>query len=130
MSAWNPIQGGPESSRRRGQRVILNLAIAVRTEGGPRDRSFEEETQTLVVNAHGALIALAGKVEKGQVLRLTNRATKAEQLCQVMYLGPASGGKAQIGVEFLKPSPDFWHIAFPPEDRTAPEQAPITRKDK
>ncbi len=113
MSNGSPFQGGPEATRRRSQRVILSLRVIVRTEDGPKDTSFEEETHTLVVNAHGALIVLAGKVAKGQKLRLTNRATKAEQVCRVANLGPKSGGKAQIGVEFLKPSPDFWQHFFP-----------------
>ena len=128
MSTWNPTKGAPESSRRRSQRVILSLPVTVRSEGGSRDASFEEATQTLVVNAHGALIAIAGKVGKGQTLRLTNATTHEERLCHVMYVGPESGGKSQIGVEFDKPSPDFWRIAFPPEDWKAPEQERATRK--
>lgn len=116
MSTGSPFPGGPELSRRRSQRVILSVAVTVRTEEGPRDTSFEEETHTLVVNMHGALIALRAKVANGQKLRLTNRATKAMQMCRVARLGPTAEGKTQIGVEFLQPSPDFWHISFPPED--------------
>ncbi len=126
MPTPNPFQGGPDPSRRRSQRVILSLAVTLRTEDVPKDKSFEEETHTLVVNAHGALIALAGKVAKGQKLRLTNRASKEVQLCRVANVGPTSGGKAQIGVEFLTPSPDFWHISFPPEDWVLPESTSIT----
>jgi hypothetical protein len=126
MSTGSPFQGGPDPGRRRSQRVILSLAVTVRTDGGPKDASFEEETQTLVVNLHGALIVLAAKVAKGQKLRLTNRASKEEQQCRVASVGPATDGKAQVGVEFLKPSPDFWHISFPPEDWVLPEPSTIT----
>jgi len=126
----NPNKGGPESSRRRSQRVILSVPVTVRIEGGPGTASPEEATQTLIVNAHGALIAIAGKVEKGQTLRVTNRATNEERLCHVVHVGPVSGGKAQAGVEFKTPSPDFWRIAFPPEDWTSPEQEPAARKGK
>jgi hypothetical protein len=126
MASGNPIQGGPESSRRRSQRVILTLPVSVRTEDAPKSASFEETTRTLVVNAHGALIALAGKVKKGQKLRLTNVSTHAEELCKVVYLGGATDDKIQVGVEFLKPSPDFWHIAFPPEDWIVPKPEPAT----
>jgi hypothetical protein len=126
MSTGSPFPGGVDASRRRSQRVILSLGITVRTEGAPKDRSFEEETHTLIVNAHGALISLAGKVTKGQKLRMTNRATKAEQLCRVATMYPPSGGKAQIGIEFLTPSPDFWRISFPPEDWALTEQASAT----
>jgi hypothetical protein len=130
MSTWNPNKGGPESNRRRSQRVILSVPVTVRTEDGRREASFEEVTHTLIVNAHGALIAIAGKVEKGQTLRLTNRATHEEQLSHVVHVGPVSGSKAQIGVEFKTPSPDFWRIAFPPEDWSAPEPEPAARKGK
>ena len=102
----------------------------MRNEGGSKDTAFEEETQTLVVNAHGAMIGLAAKIEKGQILRLKNSATREEQVCKVVYLGPAFGGKAQIGIEFTSPMPDFWRIAFPPEDWTVPQQVPATRGNK
>ena len=126
MPNGNPFPAGPEATRRRSQRVILSLPVTVRTEDGPKDTSFEEDTHTLVVNLHGALIVLAGKVTKGQKLRMTNRATKAEQVCKVASFGPKSGGKTQIGIEFLKPSPDFWQISFPPEDWVVPEPSTIT----
>jgi hypothetical protein len=126
MPTGNPTQGTSNSSRRRSQRVILTLAITVRSEGATPDTSFAEETHTLVVNLHGALIILAAKVSKGQLLRMTNRATQKEQSCRVATLGPTSGGKTQIGVEFLQPSPDFWHISFPPEDWVMPEPSTVT----
>jgi hypothetical protein len=106
--------------------VILSLPVTVRAEDGFKDASFEEETRTLVVNLHGALIVLAAKVAKGQKLRLVNRVTHAEQLCRVANLGSKSGDKAQVGVEFLNPSPDFWRISFPPEDWVVPEPSSIT----
>jgi len=121
MATWNPAPGGPEQSRRRSQRVVLSLRVHVRTEDASKDASFEEETQTLVVNAHGALVAIAGKVVKGQKLRLTNVSTQEQELCRVVYLGGAADNKTQVGVEFLTPSPDFWHIAFPPEDWVMPK---------
>jgi hypothetical protein len=103
--------------------VILSVGVIVRTEDAPKDSSFEEETSTLVVNAHGALIAISGRVQKGQKLRLTNRASKAFEMCRVVSANPGSAGKTQVAVEFLKPSPDFWHIAFPPEDWVVPESS-------
>ena len=130
MPGGSPIKSSPDATRRRSQRVVLSLPVTVRTEDATKNSSFEEETHTLVVNLHGALIALSGKVTKGQKLRLTNRATKAEQECRVATLGPISGGKAQVGVEFLKPSPDFWHISFPPEDWVMPESSSINSNNE
>ena len=123
MPTPSQLPGGPETSRRRSQRVILTMPIIVRTEGAPRETSFEEDTHTLIVNLHGALILLAGKVIKGQKLHMKNRATQVEQLCQVASLGSKSEGKTQVGVEFLNPSPDFWNISFPPEDWAAMDTA-------
>jgi hypothetical protein len=132
MSTWDPTRGGTESTRRRSQRVIVSVPITVSSEGGNRDAAFEEETQTLVVNAHGAMVALAAKVVKGQTLRIKNRATQEEELCKVAYLGPAAGGKGQVGVDFTSSSPDFWRIAFPPEDWVvpAPDLLPTVVKKK
>jgi hypothetical protein len=132
MSTWDPTRGGTESTRRRSQRVIVSVPITVSSEGGNRDAAFEEETQTLVVNAHGAMVALAAKVVKGQTLRMKNRATQEEELCKVAYLGPAAGGKGQVGLDFTSSSPDFWRIAFPPEDWVvpAPDLLPTVVKKK
>lgn len=116
--------------RRRSQRVFLSVAVTVQHEGGGDNPPFTEETHTFVVNAHGALIGLAAKIEKGQILTLKNLATREEQACAVVYLGPTFGGKAQIGVEFTSRSPDFWRITFPPEDWNAPPQAPGIRSNK
>ena len=130
MATWNPTTGKPESRKRRSQRVFVSVAITVCNEGASKDAAFGEQTHTLVVNAHGALIGLTAKVEKGQMLRLKNHATREEQVCKVAHIGPASGGKPQIGVEFTSPSPDFWRIAFPPEDWGVAPEAPAVRENK
>jgi hypothetical protein len=119
------LPGGPETTRRRSQRVILTMPVVVTTDGAPRDAYFEEHTHTLIVNLHGALILLEGKVIKGQKLKMKNRATQEEMVCQVASLGSKVEGKTQVGVEFLKPSPDFWHISFPPEDWSSSEASPV-----
>jgi hypothetical protein len=124
MATWTPATGGSESNRRRSQRVVLALGISVSSADEGRIAAFQEETQTLIVNAHGALIMLAAKVEKEQLLRMKNRATRQEQACKVVFVGPVANGKTQIGIEFTSPSPEYWHIAFPPEDWTAAEATP------
>jgi len=130
MSTWEPTKGGPDSNRRRSQRVIVSVPVTVSSEGGNKDAAFQEEAQTLVVNAHGAMIALAAKVVKGQMLRVKNRSTQEELTCKVAYIGPPTGGKAQVGVDFMIKAPDFWRIAFPPEDWVLPDPLPavITKK--
>ena len=105
------------------------MAVTVRSEGGPKNTSFEEQTQTVVVNLHGALIVLAAKVTIGQMLRVTNRKTNEEQMCRVVSVAPAPGSKPQVGIEFLKPAPDFWRISFPPEDWVQPEPSAVGSDD-
>jgi hypothetical protein len=86
-----------------------------------------EETQTLIVNAHGALIHLALTVEIGQLLKIKNGQTQEQLACRVVHLGPDRTGKREVGVEFEDPSPRFWRIAFPPTDwspRSAEAKAP------
>ena len=106
----NTPVGKPESTARRSRRVVLAVAIAVIGNG---EQVFSEDTTTLVVNAHGALIALATKVEKGDTVLLRNRATRDERVCKVTYLGSAAEGKTQVAIEFREPAPEFWHIQFP-----------------
>src|SRR5271168_397589 len=100
---------------RRSQRVCLRLPIVVLREG-PGENVASEETYTLIVNAHGALIHLALTVEIGQLLGIKNMQTLEELVCRVVNLGPDQPGKREVGIEFELASPRFWRIAFPPSD--------------
>ncbi len=99
-----------ESKHRRSQRVFLSVPITVsgEFEQGP----FSEETRTLSVNVHGALLSLSTQVSVDQALQIRN-AHGEQQACRVVCLGPTADGQTQVGVEFTEPSPEFWHIEFP-----------------
>jgi hypothetical protein len=102
-------------ARRRSQRVLMQVGIRIRgTDAQGKD--FEELTETLAINAHGALVLLAARVISGSKILLRHNKTEEEQECQVVFLGPVRGGKAEIGFEFSSPRPTFWRVAFPPED--------------
>lgn len=103
------------NDRRRSQRVLLRIPIAVIASGANK-QMVREQTNTLVVNAYGALIHLNLAVRVGQVIILQNPETSEEQPCRVIRIDPAPAGKGQVGIEFLKPPPNFWRVAFPPED--------------
>jgi hypothetical protein len=109
--------GNKMSQLRRSQRVCLRLPITVLREG-PGTNVASEETNTLIVSAHGALIQLALTVEIGQLLAIKNAQTMEELVCRVINLGAEHPGKREVGVEFKVPSPRFWRIAFPPADWT------------
>jgi len=113
MADQNQEPSGAE--RRRSERVFLQVAIFVQgvsSEG----RAFREKTKTLAVNAHGALIHLAQDVQAGDTVTLTHSLTEEQQASRVVYAKPMSGNVRAVGIEFLKPAPKFWQIAFPPTD--------------
>ncbi len=109
-----------DTGRRRSMRVLLSVPIQV-TGKTKTNQDFDEETRTLVVNAHGALISLAAKVLAGQEVTLSNSSTQSSIGCRIVYVGNPTSGKMQMGIEFLKPSPSFWQIDFPPDDWVVPE---------
>lgn len=100
------------SPRRRSQRVLMQVAVRIRGENA-EGASFEEETSTLAINAHGALILLQARITSGSSVHMQHNGTKQEQECQVVFLGPVRSGKAEIGLEFSSPCPTFWRVAFP-----------------
>ena len=106
------------SAKRRSQRVLVQVGIRIRGKDA-QGKDFEESTQTLAINAHGALVLLSARVISGAVVHMRHNKTEEEQECHVAYLGPVRGGKAEIGLEFTTPCPIFWRVAFPPEDWTS-----------
>jgi len=113
MNTWSSPPG-PEAHRRRSQRVMLSVPVTL--SGKTTDGPFSEDTQTMVINAHGALVGMKTKVSKGQALRIRTRMAPEEQDCSVIWIGPAAEGKTQCGIEFARPAPTFWRISFPPLD--------------
>jgi hypothetical protein len=111
---------GLEPSRRRSMRVLLSLPIRVCGKT-TSDQEFEEQTRTLVVNAHGALISIQAAIAVDQPVVVWNKSTNQSRECRVVHVGTPLAGKAQIGIEFVKPSPSFWQIDFPPDDWIVPE---------
>jgi len=109
-----------DAGRRRSMRVLLSIPIAVSGKT-TENKEFSEDTRTLVVNAHGALICLETSVKAGQLIQLTNKVTRDSRECRIVYLGNSNAGKIQMGIEFLTPSGAFWHIDFPPDDWVVPE---------
>jgi hypothetical protein len=113
-----PSNTGPGGvSRRRSQRVLVQVPVQVRGQDSLK-REFEENTETLAINAHGALILLAANVATGERVTLTHVRTEDEQECVIVFLGPTRGLKTEVGLEFCSPKPKFWRVAFPPEDWT------------
>ena len=111
---------GLDAGHRRSLRVLLSIPIQL-TCTDANGQEFKEETHTLVVNAHGALIALAAAVTIGQTVKIINKSTRDARECRIVYLGNPNAGKQQVGIEFMQPSATFWHVDFPPDDWIVPE---------
>lgn len=109
----------PDTDRRASERLLMDVPLLVRADA-PGDQAFQEETFTVSVSAHGALVMLASRVEVGQTISLVNLQTHAETRGRVARLGSPHGGLAQVGVEFEHPAPEFWHLeSLPPSWKSA-----------
>ena len=104
-------------ARRRSQRVLMQVPVRIRGTDA-QGKAIDEETETLAINAHGALVLLTARFTSGTTIHLQHKRTQEEQECHVVFLGPVRSGKAEIGLEFTAPNSNFWRVAFPPEDWT------------
>jgi hypothetical protein len=116
------------SNLRRSQRVCLSIPVLVIKSEPGKPAAASEESHTLIVSAHGALLALRMPVKVGETLKIKHKKTEEELMCRVVNFGPEQTGKREVGVEFEQPSPRFWRIAFPPADWSprGPDSKPPT----
>lgn len=103
------------SNRRRSERVMLHVPVTVIAET-PDRVPMQEDTQTLVVNAHGGLMKLKMDLLAGQPIILVNPQTGMEQSCRVVRIDEPSADYFAVAFEFDRPSPNFWPVSFPPSD--------------
>ena len=101
--------------QRRSARVLIDVPVVICGKSGDK-RTFREETFTVTVSAHGALLMLAANVSLGQKIVLINPSNSDERECRIAYRGPIHAGLSQVAVEFNKPSPEFWPINPVPPD--------------
>jgi hypothetical protein len=115
-------------SQRRSQRLAVSIPIRMFGNKASGD-SFDETGTTLVVNAHGGLVALKEPVVIGQVIKLRNISSEQEIDCTVVDVEVGEDGSPEIGLEFVQPNEKFWHISFPPADWSprSPEAKRFTR---
>ncbi len=104
-----PRASGPQN-KRRSQRIVARFRVRVVR----RDMAVAEDSHTIVVNSHGALLALSMPVQHGELLILQNPISKAE--IQARVVRSADNQKpGQVAVEFTRIAPHFWQID-PPAD--------------
>src|SRR6266481_114467 len=73
------------ANRRRSQRVLMTIPVRVSGQMGV-GLPFEEDTYTVAISAHGALILVSTQVYRGQRLSLSNVQTKAALECVVAHI--------------------------------------------
>ena len=96
------------------------LQIPVIVQAKTRDgKDVRENTQTVVVNAHGGLLKLKMEVKTGQPILLINERAKLQQGCHVVRVETSEAGNSAVAFEFDEPTPQFWPIVFPPADWAA-----------
>ena len=95
--------------------MLLEVAVIVFMET-PEGEQLREQTQTLVVNAHGGLLKLNMDVLAGQPMLLVNMKTEQEESCRVVRAEVVPGGQTAVAFEFDRPAPQFWPVVFPPAD--------------
>ena len=106
------------ANRRRSQRVLMKVPVRISDQSGAASR-FEEDTYTLAISAHGALIVVTAPVYRGQRFTLSNVQTNAALECIVAHVDRGPGEQTtKVGVEFMLPNQTFWRVAFPPKDWT------------
>jgi hypothetical protein len=105
----------PIRTERRSLRLWISIPVRVSSKNA-HGKGLGEDTETIVVNAHGGLFCLRQAVKIGADIVLTNLVTKEEQVCRVVTLGDSSDKGMRVGIEFLSPSPGFWGVEFPPDD--------------
>lgn len=98
--------------RRRTLRVALTVPLTVhgKTDTGER---FCSQTVSQSVNRHGVLFQLEDIVLVGQTLILVNDHTAQSMECRIVSIHRARDSKQYVGVEFLAPETNFWHMQFP-----------------
>jgi hypothetical protein len=108
---------GAEATRekRRSERVKLSVPVIVMAETREREQ-VQEETRTIVVNAHGGLFKLKMELLSGQPMILVNAKTNVEQSCRVVRVEDLPDGGFGVAFEFDRPAPQFWPVTFPPAD--------------
>ena len=100
--------------RRRSQRVLVRVRASLHVALNGKATTFE--TVTLSVNNHGAMLILKQSLPPDTRFVLEHSGTKEKVACKVVRPSREMPDGFQIPIEFDSPAPNFWRIAFPPND--------------
>lgn len=97
--------------RRRTVRITLQIPLKVRCQM-PEGEAIDLKAFTQYVSAHGALIVMDAPLLPGQTVRVFNEMTSESVECFVTSVREKQERRF-IGLGFVTPRNDFWHVVFP-----------------
>src|SRR5579859_3352379 len=102
-------------SNRRSDRISISLPLEA-TGIDAENRPFIDSAATVVVNRHGALIAIKRPLRIGEVIRVSRElfdGSRREAEVRVVACEKDSSGAPAYGIAFVDSTLDFWGIEFP-----------------
>jgi len=114
-------------AKRAADPVCIEMPVRVRGIGGlpiagssDMGQDFSEDTRTLIVMATGAVVRMATRVKKGQLLGLKHLSTGQEVSCRVVNVRSSGTPEDYAEVEFTQRAVGFWGIHFPNDPKEQP----------
>src|SRR5258708_23189385 len=99
------------SPERRSERVMLKAPVVILTRGADNKTMFEE-TQTITVNIHGAMIVSRLNFEAGQISTLRNLKTGEGAPGRRDFLSPSPTRVRAVAMQSNEPRTPFRDIPF------------------
>src|SRR5260370_40622069 len=111
--------------RRRTTRLSLQVPLTVRWRL-PEGETIDLKASTYIVTAHGALVLMDTPLIPGQTVKVFNEHTAKSVDCVVTSLREKRERRF-VGIAFVNPSIDFWHVGFPESGTRQASQSSLTR---
>ncbi len=103
-----PFPNAPQKKMpRSSERIPLRVPVVIYGYAG-KSGAFHEDTETILVNASGALVTLKAKLALGDTVFLIHKSDRQEQEVRVVYLDAYSDREARVGLAFKQPISGFW----------------------
>jgi hypothetical protein len=106
--------------RRRGERVLIRIAIQVNGTGKD-GKPVHSPAEAVVVNRNGALLRVPHSLKTGSTLEVYQGEEKQAKVFRVIWCSDRPReGRHDVGIELVEPCEELWGIRFPPAHAGAP----------
>jgi TonB family protein len=121
-AASPPANPGPSPKKNALAHEVAVLATGARPgENAGKRELFTEETTSVLIFENGGVIRLSAAVIPGQLLFLTNQASKREVVAQVTHKRNNRPTSCYVEVEFTESAPGFWGVEVPKSAERPPD---------